>query len=176
MKAPIVLEAFDRGDVRTVVHHRERQARDDPLPVHQNGARPAGALVETLLGAGQICPFPEHVQQRRPIVHRDLAGFAVDAYPHYRGRRGICRLVLAAASEQRGCRHYTADGYRRTDKSSPVEIDHSAERRRLGCEPTKHISNTYLRTWALPGVRDVLDPGADVKPVGPEVLAVSRRA
>ena len=127
MKPAIALEPLDGGDLRTVMHHRERQARVDALSVHQNRACAARALVAAFLGAGQIRPFPEHVQQRRSVVHRDLAGFAVDAYPHHRGRCGVCLFVFAAAREQRSSRHHTADRYGRTDKSSPVEVDHSAQ-------------------------------------------------
>ena len=134
MKPAVALEPLDGGDLRAVVHHRERQARDDALSVHQDRACAAGALVAALLGAGQARPFPQHVQQRRAVVHRDLAGFAVDAYPHHRGRRGVCLLVFAAAGDQRSGRHHTADRYGRTDKCSPVEVDHSAQHRHQPCE------------------------------------------
>jgi len=41
---------------------------------------------------------------------------------------GVCLVVVAAPSEQRHRRHHTADSYGRTDKCSPVELDHTDPR------------------------------------------------
>ncbi len=58
----IALHPFDRGDLGAVMHDRQRQARDNTLPVDKDGARTAGSLVAAFLAAGQARTLAQHVQ------------------------------------------------------------------------------------------------------------------
>ena len=67
-------QAFDRGDRRAILHHRQGQAGVDPDAVDQDGAGAALAVVAAFLGAGQIEVQAQQVQQRRPGRDREVLG------------------------------------------------------------------------------------------------------
>jgi len=71
-------QALDGGDLRPVVHHRERQAGVDPTTVNQHRACTARALVATLLRSGQPRLFAQHVQQRHAVVDGEFSMLTVD--------------------------------------------------------------------------------------------------
>src|SRR4029453_7731932 len=56
-------QPLDGGDLMTLAGNRQRQARQDPSPVHPDRARAAGALVAALLGARQTQLLAERVKQ-----------------------------------------------------------------------------------------------------------------
>jgi hypothetical protein len=75
-------QAFDRQDVIILMHHCKRQARIDPSPVHQNGARAALAMVAPFLGAGQAKMLAQQIEQGCPDIGLGLEGLAVDSEVH----------------------------------------------------------------------------------------------
>ena len=75
-------QAFDGGDLATVLHDGQRQARVDPFAVHQHSAGAALALVAALLGAGHACALAQQVKQRYPRFDVEFAVLAVDAQSH----------------------------------------------------------------------------------------------
>src|SRR5438552_10318512 len=77
-------DALDRGDIGAVVHHRERQTRNDAPAVEEDGAGAAGTLVATLLGAGQVQRLAENVKERLSRVDLQFPRFAIDGQPHAR--------------------------------------------------------------------------------------------
>src|SRR5882757_4681361 len=58
-----VREALDGGDLRALAHHRQGQAGVDPPAAEQHGAGTTRTLVAALLGAGQLGPLAQQVQQ-----------------------------------------------------------------------------------------------------------------
>ena len=64
MQPVAVRDALDRQDLGAVVADRERQAGIDPPPVDEHRAGAALAAVAALLGAGQIEPLAQQVEQR----------------------------------------------------------------------------------------------------------------
>ena len=71
-------KALDGGDLGAVLHHRERQARDDAPAVDQHRAGAALAVIATLLGAGQVEMLAQRVEQGRPRGNLKLRLLAID--------------------------------------------------------------------------------------------------
>ena len=59
-----VRDALDGEDLGAVVADRQRQARIDPPAVDQHRAGAALAAVAALLGAGQVQPLAQEIEQR----------------------------------------------------------------------------------------------------------------
>jgi hypothetical protein len=89
MQLAAMSEAFDGHDVGMAMHNRQRQTRDNPPSVQENGARSAGALVTTLFRSRHSHPLTQQVQQRRPAVDHGHGGLAIDAHPHFGELVGI---------------------------------------------------------------------------------------
>ena len=68
MQLVALRHALDREDIRAVVADRQRQARIDPPPVDQHRAGAALSAVAALLGAGQIKPLAQQIEQRDPRI------------------------------------------------------------------------------------------------------------
>ena len=71
-------EAFDGGDLRAVLHDRERQAGIDAPAVNQHGAGAALAVIAALFCAGEVEMIAQCVEQRRPRRNREFGLGAVD--------------------------------------------------------------------------------------------------
>src|SRR5262249_20353147 len=59
-------QAFYGGDLRAVLHYRQRQARIDPATIDQNRAGAALAVIATLLRSGQAEMNSQRVKKSRP--------------------------------------------------------------------------------------------------------------
>ena len=71
-------ETFDGDDLSAVEAGGERQARIDAPAVDQHRAGAALAAVAALLGAGEIEPLAQQVEQRYPrVLERDVPAVAV---------------------------------------------------------------------------------------------------
>ena len=70
MQRAVVRQAFDRGDLRAIVHDGERQARIDAPAVDQHGAGAALALIAALFRAGQVEMLAQQVEQCRAGIER----------------------------------------------------------------------------------------------------------
>ncbi len=86
-------QAFDRGDVRPLMHHRELKAGQDAPSTHQHRAGTALPLVAALLRAGQIQAVAQQVEQRDPGFHGDGVRLAVDAKRQPVGGGGVRRGI-----------------------------------------------------------------------------------
>ena len=75
-------DALDGQHLTPVDGGRQGEAADDAFAVDRHRARPAQAVIAALLGAGQLEPVAQQVEQRRPHVGRDAVGLAVDAEFH----------------------------------------------------------------------------------------------
>ena len=64
MQPAALRHAFDGENVRAVVADGERQTGIDPPPVDDDRAGAALAAVAPLLGAGQVQPFAQQIEQR----------------------------------------------------------------------------------------------------------------
>src|SRR5215470_9672733 len=62
VKQPPSTKAFYGRDSRAVLHDRQRQARIDALPINQNGARAALAVVTAFFSAGEAKAFAKGVE------------------------------------------------------------------------------------------------------------------
>ena len=82
-------QPFDRLDLVALMHDRERQARIDPPPTHDDRAGAALAVIATLLGAGEMQMFAQRIKQRRPRVERDFARLAIDVEGDFRHRDSL---------------------------------------------------------------------------------------
>src|SRR5215831_3847187 len=69
VKQPSSTKAFYGRDSRAVLHDRQRQTRNDALPVDQNGARAALTMVTAHFRAGEMESFAKGVEQGRPRRH-----------------------------------------------------------------------------------------------------------
>jgi len=78
MQRAIFGQAFDRCDLRAVLHDRERQAGIDPATIDQNRAGAALTVVATLLRSGQADVNPQRVKKRRPRREVQLFRHAID--------------------------------------------------------------------------------------------------
>src|SRR4051812_39875546 len=73
---------LDRGDLGAVLHDDERQARYHPAPVDEHRAGAALAVIAALLGAGQVEPIPQGIEQGRPGRDLEQPFAAVDDEPY----------------------------------------------------------------------------------------------
>jgi len=73
---------LDRGDLGTVLHDDERQARYDTASVDEHRAGAALAVIAALLGAGQIEAVPQRIEQGRPRRDLEQPFDAVDDEPY----------------------------------------------------------------------------------------------
>ena len=89
-------QPLDGGDAVALVHDRQREARRDPPPVDDHGARAALALIAPLLGAGEVQVLAQRVEQRRPRVELELAGYAVHRERDLRDGSGFDNGSLGA--------------------------------------------------------------------------------
>jgi hypothetical protein len=80
MQPVLVRQPLDGGDLASLVLHRERKARQDPLAVDQHRAGAARALIAPLLGAVEMERLAQQVEQRHARVGREVGLGAVDAY------------------------------------------------------------------------------------------------
>ena len=78
MQAAIVGQALDRGDRLALAHHRQRQAGHDAPAIQQDGAGAALAEAAALLGAGQVQPVAQRVEQRGARIDLHIAWLVVD--------------------------------------------------------------------------------------------------
>ena len=78
METPAIGHAFDCRDRGTQEIGGERQAREDGLAVHEDGARPALAELAPVLGPREAQVLPQHLEERLVHGHEDLMGLAVD--------------------------------------------------------------------------------------------------
>src|SRR5262245_39916968 len=62
-------DAFDGGDLGTLMHDSEGKAGDNPLAVELDSAGAAGSLVAAFLGAGQIERLAQHIKERLPRIN-----------------------------------------------------------------------------------------------------------
>ena len=89
--------AFDRRDFVALVHHREREAAVHAPAVHMDGAGAALPVIAAFLGAGQMDPLAQRVEQRGARVEAaQRVVLAIDAEGHSRwfptSQRGLVGL------------------------------------------------------------------------------------
>ena len=70
-------EAFNRSDRTILILHGQGEAGVDPFAVDQYRASSAGALVATLLGAGESQMFAEKIEQRSAYIRFEIEGLAI---------------------------------------------------------------------------------------------------
>jgi hypothetical protein len=68
VQAPGPAQALDGGDPRVLVHDGQREAGNDPPPVHEHRARAALPLIAALFGAGEAQVLAQRVEQSRASV------------------------------------------------------------------------------------------------------------
>ena len=73
-----VRQTFDRSDFIALMRHRERQTGKCPASIDMDRARPALALVTTLLAPSQIQVFAQRVQQSGAGIDLQYSAFPVD--------------------------------------------------------------------------------------------------
>ena len=73
-----VRQAFDGGDVVVGVHHREREAAVDALPVDDHCAGAALPVIASLLGAGEREMLTQRVEQCGARIERQMFAATVD--------------------------------------------------------------------------------------------------
>jgi hypothetical protein len=78
MQRPAACQALDRGDRLAFGHDGQGETGVHALSVEQDGAGAALAERAALLGAGQIQPIPQHVEQRLACVDRAAMRLSVD--------------------------------------------------------------------------------------------------
>jgi hypothetical protein len=74
-------QPFDGRDFGAIFHDGKSQARDDTPPIHQHRARPALAVVATLLRSGEIEIFTQRIVKGGPGSDRKFPLF----FPVIRG-------------------------------------------------------------------------------------------
>src|SRR3712207_6341245 len=92
--APPHPAGLDGGDGLALVHHREGEAGDDAAAVDQHRTGAALAEAASLLGACQMQPVPERIEERGARVDRHMMGLAVD---EERDRKGVLGMSHAGA-------------------------------------------------------------------------------
>jgi hypothetical protein len=91
MGPTVLCQSLDRGDLATVLHHRQGQAGIDALAVDQHRAGAALAAVAPLLGTGQSELVAQRVEQADAWLDQQLVFGAVDAQSQgLRGNMGRC--------------------------------------------------------------------------------------
>ena len=64
--------ALERGDMRAVMTERESEARNDPPATHRHRTHTTLPAVAAFLGAGQVKPAAQEIEQRDPwIIQRE---------------------------------------------------------------------------------------------------------
>ena len=71
-------EAFDRRDLASLRRRRKREAGENALAVHQDGASAALTVVAAFLGAGETDVLTQRVEKARADVERQPALLAID--------------------------------------------------------------------------------------------------
>ena len=71
-------ESFDCLDFLSIGSDRKHQAPVDPPSVKMNGARAAFTAIAPLLGAGEVEPFSQYIQQRRTGFNLDAMANTID--------------------------------------------------------------------------------------------------
>jgi hypothetical protein len=82
MKVLGLTQSLDRGDPVAFVHDSERETRIDAHSVHNHRARPALAVVATLLGAGQTEMLTQGIEKRRAGIELKAARLSVHLERH----------------------------------------------------------------------------------------------
>lgn len=77
MKLAVLLKALDRRDHSPVVYCSEGQARHDPSAIEKDRTGAAGALVASLLCAGEVERFAQDVEGGFSGIDLELANLAV---------------------------------------------------------------------------------------------------
>ena len=83
-------QTLDGCDRAALGLNRERQAGENPLPVHIHRARAALALIAALLGAGQVQVLPQGIEQGHAGLQGQGPLLPVDIqchWPHTRHER-----------------------------------------------------------------------------------------
>src|SRR5262249_29710740 len=93
VQAAVTRQTLDRRHLAAVALRRPRQARQHALAVGQDRAGPAPPLVAPLLGAGQLEPIPQRVQQRHAAVKPQPPRAAVNAQREVDLRRSAARRL-----------------------------------------------------------------------------------
>jgi len=93
-------EAFNRSDRTILILHGQGEAGVDPFAVDQYRASSAGALVATLLGAGESQMFAEKIEQRSAYIRFEIEGLAIYKEMHG-GLHGTVTPALHRAMKRR---------------------------------------------------------------------------
>ncbi len=78
MQPAILGNPLDRGDGPAACHHRQHQAGIDPLALQQHRAGAALAEVAATLGAGEMQPITQRVEQRGAGIDHERVIRAID--------------------------------------------------------------------------------------------------
>src|SRR5262245_7181209 len=92
VQATVTRQALDRRHLAAFALRCQRQARQHAPAVCQYRARPTCPLVAPLLGAGQLEPVPQRVQQRHAAVNPQPPRTAVNAQREVDLRRSVADL------------------------------------------------------------------------------------
>ncbi|MNC56695.1 hypothetical protein D3C75_1063120 [compost metagenome] len=95
-------EAFDGGDLRALVHHRQRQAGIDAPAVHQHRAGTALAVVAALLAAGQVQVLTQGVEQGDAGVQPQRSRCSVHLEVHLHQFRCPCTCPVRLRRSDHG--------------------------------------------------------------------------
>src|SRR5262249_46691718 len=97
-------DALDGEDLGAVMAERERQAGIDAAPIDQHRARTALPAVAPLLGAREMQPLAQEIEQGHArIVERDLPPDAVDGQADRVGHAVIRSVLWSRAAGVRRC-------------------------------------------------------------------------
>jgi hypothetical protein len=78
VKAVVIRQAFNGGDLIAGMHHRKREAAIDALPVDNHCAGAALPLIASLLGACEPEMFTQRIQQCRSGVECKRVGSTIN--------------------------------------------------------------------------------------------------
>jgi hypothetical protein len=82
MQRAVDSEAFNRGDLGTVVHHRKCQAGIDAPSVNEHRAGATLSLIAALFRSGQLQVLAHEIEDRRARIEREGMRGSVDLQAH----------------------------------------------------------------------------------------------
>ena len=129
-----------------VVHHRQRQARIDPHPVHQHRAGAALAVITALLGPAEPQVLAQEVEQR---------GAQADIDPVIDKRAdGLVKTQFAGLAVEHGQEDHQGDGAGRERSRQTDEEMHDQKQEPLArrlAEQAEHLPHRRQRLDVLAG-------------------------
>src|SRR6266702_4601388 len=114
-------EAFDGGDLVTLVHQSKGETAVDAPSIHMHGTRAALAMIAALFCAGKVDPLAQCVEQGRTRIEASqFVFFAVDAKSQHSCACALNRF-LRVGRNRRGSLHQWRSTSQQSGSAEPGE-------------------------------------------------------